>query len=71
MQADNFQSSPALRGENHMTELHPDLARVLIPADAIQARVIELAQEIEQDYRTRTGFTWSGSSKAPLSSWPT
>jgi hypoxanthine phosphoribosyltransferase len=34
-----------------MTELHPDLARVLIPADAIQARVIELAQEIEQDYR--------------------
>jgi hypoxanthine phosphoribosyltransferase len=51
MQADNFQSSPSLRGGNNMTELHPDLARVLIPADAIQARVIELAQEIEQDYR--------------------
>ena len=34
-----------------MSELHPDLARILIPADAIQARVKELARQIEQDYR--------------------
>jgi hypoxanthine phosphoribosyltransferase len=34
-----------------MTELHPDLARVLIPADAIQARVKELAEQIDRDYR--------------------
>jgi hypoxanthine phosphoribosyltransferase len=34
-----------------MTELYPDLARILIPAEAIQARVKELAQQIAQDYR--------------------
>jgi hypoxanthine phosphoribosyltransferase len=33
-----------------MTELHPDLARVLISADAIHARVKELAEQISQDY---------------------
>lgn len=33
-----------------MTYLHPDLARVLIPAEAIQARVAEIAQEIARDF---------------------
>lgn len=33
-----------------MKPLHPDLERVLIPAESIQARVAELAQQIAQDY---------------------
>lgn len=33
-----------------MQQLHPDLARVLISPEAIQARVKEMAQEIERDY---------------------
>ena len=33
-----------------MTDLHPDLARVLISADSIQARVKELADKISQDF---------------------
>lgn len=33
-----------------MNELHPDLASILIPADKIEARVIEMAGEIEKDY---------------------
>jgi hypoxanthine phosphoribosyltransferase len=33
-----------------MKPLHPDLARVLISAETIQARVLELAQQIEADY---------------------
>lgn len=34
-----------------MSELHPDLERILIPAEVIQARVKELADQISQDYR--------------------
>jgi len=34
-----------------MTTLHPDLARILIPSDQIQARVQELAEQISQDYK--------------------
>lgn len=34
-----------------MTELHPDLARILISADTIQARVKDLARQIDRDYR--------------------
>ena len=33
-----------------MDNLHPDLARVLIPADVIQVRVKEMAEEISRDY---------------------
>jgi len=33
-----------------MSELHPDLERILIPAEEIQDRVSEIAEEIEQDY---------------------
>ena len=33
-----------------MNPLHPDLARVIISAEAIQARVEELARQIEADY---------------------
>lgn len=33
------------------SELHPDLARVLITPEAIQKRVRELAEQIAQDYR--------------------
>jgi hypoxanthine phosphoribosyltransferase len=33
-----------------MNQLHPDLARVLISAEAIQKRVQELAQQIAADY---------------------
>ncbi|MEW5867852.1 MAG: hypoxanthine phosphoribosyltransferase [Chloroflexota bacterium] len=33
-----------------MEQLHPDLARILITPEAIQARVKEMAQEIERDY---------------------
>jgi hypoxanthine phosphoribosyltransferase len=35
-----------------MTQLHPDLARILIPADAIQARVGEIAAQISYDFRS-------------------
>jgi len=34
-----------------MTTLHPDLARILIPSDQIQARVQQLAEQISQDYK--------------------
>lgn len=34
-----------------MNELHPDLARVLISSDKIQARVKALGQQISNDYR--------------------
>jgi hypoxanthine phosphoribosyltransferase len=33
-----------------MTDIHPDLARILISPEAIQARVVELAEEIQRDY---------------------
>lgn len=33
-----------------MPDLHPDLARVIIPEEAIQKRVAELAQQISRDY---------------------
>lgn len=33
-----------------MNELHPDLARVIIPADKIQTRVKEMAEQICQDF---------------------
>ena len=33
-----------------MTELHPDLARVIVSKDDIQRRVKELAAQIERDY---------------------
>lgn len=33
-----------------MSDLHPDLARVLISSEAIQRRVKELAQQIEADF---------------------
>lgn len=33
-----------------MNELHPDLARVIIPADKIQNRVEELADQINHDF---------------------
>jgi len=34
-----------------MKPLHPDLERVLIPAEAIHERVVELARQISQDYQ--------------------
>jgi hypoxanthine phosphoribosyltransferase len=34
-----------------MSKLPPDLARVLIPAEIIQARVQELAEQIERDFK--------------------
>ena len=33
-----------------MNELHPDLARVIISEEDIQARVTELARQIDKDY---------------------
>ena len=33
-----------------MPDMHPDLARVIISEEDIQARVVELAQQISQDY---------------------
>ena len=33
-----------------MTEIHPDLARVLVSEEAIQKRVTELADQISKDY---------------------
>jgi len=33
-----------------MTETHPDLERILIPPEAIEARVTELAAQISQDF---------------------
>ncbi len=33
-----------------MRDLHPDLARVIIPEDKIRARIKELARQIEKDY---------------------
>lgn len=33
-----------------MNELHPDLARILIPAEAIQTRVGQIAEHICEDY---------------------
>jgi hypoxanthine phosphoribosyltransferase len=35
-----------------MDDLHPDLARILVPTDKIQTRVTELAQQIDEDYRS-------------------
>jgi hypoxanthine phosphoribosyltransferase len=35
-----------------MTDLHPDIKRILITEDAIQKRVAELAAEIDRDYQT-------------------
>jgi hypoxanthine phosphoribosyltransferase len=34
-----------------MSDLHPDLAAVLIPVEKIQTRVKELAEQISQDYQ--------------------
>lgn len=34
-----------------MTQLHPDLARILVTTDDIQTRVRELADQISNDYR--------------------
>ena len=34
-----------------MTELHPDIDRILITEDQIQTRVMEIAEEIDRDYR--------------------
>ena len=34
-----------------MTELHPDIDRILITEDQIQTRVKEIAEEIDRDYR--------------------
>lgn len=34
-----------------MPDLHPDLARILIPVEQIQARVSELASQISTDYQ--------------------
>jgi hypoxanthine phosphoribosyltransferase len=34
-----------------MKPLHPDLARILVPTDQIQARVQELAEQISHDYQ--------------------
>jgi len=33
-----------------MTELHPEIERILIPSDEIQERVADLAAEIDRDY---------------------
>lgn len=33
-----------------MDNLHPDLARIIIPTEAIQSRVKELAEQISQDF---------------------
>jgi hypoxanthine phosphoribosyltransferase len=33
-----------------MTEMHPDLARILISSEAIQARVDEIAEQISEDF---------------------
>src|SRR4030067_2865458 len=38
-------------GGSAMNRLHPDLARVIISTDDIQARVRELAKQISHDYR--------------------
>jgi hypoxanthine phosphoribosyltransferase len=37
-------------GGANVTELHPDLERILIPAEAIQERVTEIAGRISRDY---------------------
>jgi hypoxanthine phosphoribosyltransferase len=37
-------------GGANVTELHPDLERILIPAEAIQERVTEIAGQISGDY---------------------
>ncbi|HLA97757.1 MAG TPA: hypoxanthine phosphoribosyltransferase [Anaerolineales bacterium] len=34
-----------------MLSLHPDLERILIPAESIQRRVVELAQQISHDFQ--------------------
>ena len=34
-----------------MTDLHPDIARILISEDEIQKRVAEIAEEIDRDYQ--------------------
>jgi hypoxanthine phosphoribosyltransferase len=34
-----------------MTELHPDIDRILISEEQIQTRVMEIAEEIDRDYR--------------------
>ena len=34
-----------------MTDLHPDIERILISEEDIQKRVTELAVEIDRDYR--------------------
>ncbi|MEE8356128.1 MAG: hypoxanthine phosphoribosyltransferase [Anaerolineales bacterium] len=36
-----------------MTDLHPDIERILISEEAIQKRVTELAAEIDRDYRNQ------------------
>jgi hypoxanthine phosphoribosyltransferase len=33
-----------------MTDIHPDLARILVPSETIQARVQEMAAQIAHDY---------------------
>ena len=39
--------------ENHKSDVHADIERVLISRDAIQNRVKELAAEISSDYRNK------------------
>ncbi len=39
-----------------MQKLHPDLARILVPEEAIQSRVRELAEQISTDYEPGTSL---------------
>ena len=43
-----------------MSDLHPDLERILISEDAIQKRVSEIAVEIDKDYRQKEGIVLIG-----------
>ena len=43
-----------------MSDLHPELERILITEDAIQKRVSEIAEEIDKDYRNTEGVVLIG-----------
>lgn len=43
-----------------MSELPPELERVLLSADTIQARVIEIAHQLQEDYKASEGLYLAG-----------
>ena len=43
-----------------MSNLHPDLERIIISEDAIQKRVAEIALEIDKDYSNTEGVVLIG-----------